>query len=105
MAGSRLRTALREPKSKLSRRISALEAQLGVHLIERSTRTFRVTDVGQSFCERCCAVMLEAQVDPYGRIRWRSKDGIVCLVFTTPRGLRPAVRALIDQMAGEFPKL
>jgi len=36
---------------------------------------------------------------------WRSKDGIVHLVFTTRRGLPPAVRALIDQMAREFPEL
>jgi DNA-binding transcriptional LysR family regulator len=40
---------LREPKSKLSRRIAALEARLGARLIERSSRRFRVTDVGQAF--------------------------------------------------------
>ena len=45
--------ALREPKSKLSRRIAALEARLGVRLIERSSRRFRVTEIGQGFYERC----------------------------------------------------
>src|ERR1041384_2825863 len=53
--------ALREPKSKLSRRIAGLEARLGVRLIERSSRRFRVTDVGQSFYERCKAMMAEAE--------------------------------------------
>ena len=49
--------ALREPKSKLSRRVAGLEARLGVRLIERSSRRFRVTDVGQSFYERCKAML------------------------------------------------
>jgi DNA-binding transcriptional LysR family regulator len=34
---------------------------------------------------------------------WRSQAGIVHLVFTTKRGLPPAVRALIDYIAGNFP--
>jgi DNA-binding transcriptional LysR family regulator len=53
--------ALRAPKSTLSRRISALEARLGVRLIERSTRRFRVTEVGQAFLARCKAILLEVQ--------------------------------------------
>ena len=35
------------PKSRLSRRLAALEAQLGARLIQRSTRRFAVTEVGQ----------------------------------------------------------
>ena len=36
---------------------------------------------------------------------WRGREGIVHLVFTTRRGLPPAVRALIDQLARSFPSL
>ena len=39
--------ALREPKSKLSRRVAALEERLGLRLIERSSRRFRVTETGR----------------------------------------------------------
>jgi DNA-binding transcriptional LysR family regulator len=53
--------SLQMPKSTLSRRIAALEARLGVRLIERSTRRFRVTEVGQAFYERCRAIMLDVQ--------------------------------------------
>jgi DNA-binding transcriptional LysR family regulator len=53
--------AVNEPKSKLSRRISQLENRLGVRLIERSTRRFRVTDVGQVFFERCRDILMEAE--------------------------------------------
>jgi DNA-binding transcriptional LysR family regulator len=35
---------------------------------------------------------------------WRGQQGIVHLVFTTRRGLPPAVRALIDHLAAHFPK-
>jgi DNA-binding transcriptional LysR family regulator len=38
--------ALGLPKSKLSRRIAMLEDRLGVHLVQRSTRYFTVTEVG-----------------------------------------------------------
>jgi DNA-binding transcriptional LysR family regulator len=36
---------------------------------------------------------------------WRSQTGVVHLVFTTRRGLPPAVRALIDHLASDFPRL
>jgi DNA-binding transcriptional LysR family regulator len=39
--------AIGEPKSKLSKHVARLERRLGARLIERSTRSFRVTDVGQ----------------------------------------------------------
>ena len=35
---------------------------------------------------------------------WRGLQGIVHLVFTTRRGLPPAVRALIDHLASGFPR-
>ncbi len=53
--------ALRVPKSKLSRRIAGLEARLGVRLIERSSRRFRVTDVGQSLYQHCRTIIDELE--------------------------------------------
>jgi DNA-binding transcriptional LysR family regulator len=41
--------ALGEPKSKLSRRIALLEERLGVRLIQRSTRHFLMTEIGQNY--------------------------------------------------------
>ncbi|GAA4488891.1 LysR family transcriptional regulator [Gluconacetobacter asukensis] len=52
---------LREPKSKLSRRIADLESRLGARLIERSSRRFRVTELGRAFYERCRAMLDEAE--------------------------------------------
>lgn len=53
--------ALGMPKSKLSRRIALLEERLGVRLIQRSTRHFSVTQIGQSFHAHCKAMLVEAE--------------------------------------------
>ncbi|MFC5570297.1 LysR family transcriptional regulator [Lysobacter yangpyeongensis] len=53
--------ALGMPKSKLSRRIALLEERLGVRLIQRSTRHFSVTEVGQTFHAHCRAMLVEAE--------------------------------------------
>jgi len=96
--------ALRQPKSTLSRRIAALEARLGVRLIERTTRRFRVTEVGQAFYDRCRIVALdveqadavaaEAKSEPHGVIR-----------FSCPTGLVETLSATFPQFLARFPKV
>ena len=53
--------ALGIPKSKLSRRVALLEERLGVRLIQRSTRRFSVTEVGQNYYAHCKAMLVEAE--------------------------------------------
>lgn len=53
--------ALDIPKSRLSRRITQLEADLGVRLLQRSTRRFAVTDVGTSVYRHAQTMLAEAQ--------------------------------------------
>ena len=96
--------AIRQPKSKLSRRVAGLEARLGVRLIERSTRRFRVTEVGQAFYERCRAIMLEAeqaeavvaqaQAEPHGRVR-----------FSCPTGLVETLSPALPAFLARYPKV
>jgi DNA-binding transcriptional LysR family regulator len=67
------------PKSRLSRRVAALESQLGVRLIERSTRRFKVTEVGEEVYRHARNVLSEAdaiaevvaqrQAEPQGLVR------------------------------------
>lgn len=96
--------ALHEPKSKLSRRIAGLEERLGLRLIERSSRRFRVTDTGKVFYERCRAMLaeaeqaealvLQAQAEPHGRIR-----------FSCPTGMLQAISGLISSFLANYPKV
>ena len=53
--------ALGIPKSRLSRRISALENELGVRLLQRSTRRFAVTDVGNAVHRHAQTMLEEAK--------------------------------------------
>ena len=48
-------------KSTVSRRIALLEERLGVRLIQRSTRRFSVTEVGQDYYRHCKAMLVEAE--------------------------------------------
>ena len=48
------------PKSRLSRHVAALEAQLNVRLVNRSTRRFVVTDVGHEVHTHAVAMLAEA---------------------------------------------
>jgi DNA-binding transcriptional LysR family regulator len=52
--------ALGIPKSKLSRRIALLEERLGARLIQRSTRRFAVTEIGQTYYLHAKAMLVEA---------------------------------------------
>lgn len=69
--------ALGVPKSKLSRRIALLEDRLGVRLLQRSTRRFQVTDVGQEYYRHGVAMLVEADAAQEAVERTRS----------TPQGL------------------
>lgn len=53
--------ALDMPKSKLSRHLALLEERLGVRLIQRSTRQFDVTPIGEVYYRHCKAMMIEAE--------------------------------------------
>lgn len=53
--------ALAMPKSKLSRRVALLEEQLGVRLIQRSSRRFSVTEIGQDYYRHCKGMLVEAE--------------------------------------------
>lgn len=53
--------ALGIPKSKLSRRVAGLEERLETKLIYRSTRSFHLTEVGQTYFQHCKAMLIEAE--------------------------------------------
>lgn len=79
--------ALNIPKSRLSRRIAQLEERLGVRLIQRSTRTFAVTELGQEYYDQCLAMLAGAEAaqdvidrthaEPQGTIRIAAPPALI----------------------------
>ena len=79
--------ALDIPKSKLSRRIAGLEERLGVRLVQRSTRHFSVTEIGQEYYRHCVAMLVEAEAaqevierthsEPQGVVRISAPSALV----------------------------
>ena len=53
--------AMGVPKSRVSRRVAALEAQLGVRLLQRSTRRLALTEVGQDYLQHVLEMRDAAQ--------------------------------------------
>src|SRR4030095_7995616 len=71
--------ALGIPKSRLSRRVADLEAELGVQLMQRSTRRLSLTPAGEIYLRHCAAMrdaaqaaaeaVAQVQTEPRGTVR------------------------------------
>src|SRR5882672_2871486 len=97
--------AIGVPKSKLSRRIALLEDRLGVRLIQRSTRRFAVTEVGQTYYAHCKAMLVEAQSAQEAIDQTRSEPcGVVRL--TCPVALLDVrVGAMVAAFMATYPRV
>jgi DNA-binding transcriptional LysR family regulator len=90
---SRAAERLSLPKSTVSRRVAALEAQLGERLLLRTTRKLTVTDFGHSVLEHAHHVVDEVeaaeslahnrQVEPSGRLRVSMPGDFASLILGT----------------------
>jgi len=102
--------ALHISKSKLSRRMTALQEQLGVSLLQLTTRNFSLTPSGDRFYQRARAVMTEAEAaqesivmlrsEPQGTIRLASTINLahIYLAELLPEFMRvhPKVHVVLD---------
>lgn len=95
--------ALGIPKSRLSRRIAALEERLGVRLIQRSTRRFTVTEIGQDYYRHCVAMLVEATAAQELIERSRSTPQGIVRVSCPPPLLYFQVGAMIARFMAECP--
>lgn len=76
------------PKQTVSRRMAELEAELGVPLIQRTTRRLRLTENGLAFAERCAEVV-------------RLADEAVEYIKTTVASPRGNLRITADRLFGD----
>jgi DNA-binding transcriptional LysR family regulator len=97
--------ALGVPKSRLSKRVAQLEDRLGVRLLQRTTRRFVVTEVGERFYAHCRAVLEEAQAAQDAVDELRSEPrGVVRL--SCPVSLAQTVLAhVLPDFLVQYPKM
>ena len=96
--------ALGVPKSRLSRRVAALEAQLDVRLVERSTRRFSVTVVGQDVYRHARAALAEAEAIEDVATRLKAEpQGLVRV--SCPQGADRILAGALPAFLQQHPKL
>jgi DNA-binding transcriptional LysR family regulator len=97
--------ALGVPKSRISKRIALLEERLGVRLLQRTTRRFAVTEIGERFHAHCRAMLEEA----------RAAQEVVDELRAEPRGIvrvscpvslaQTVVAHVLPEFLGAYPKV
>jgi DNA-binding transcriptional LysR family regulator len=101
--------ALKMPISSVSRRIAELEEQLGVRLLERSTRCLRLTDVGTEvleharhsaeLCEAVDSIISNSLSDVSGTLRLCTPpsitDSLIVPVLSAFQASYPSVRVQV----------
>ncbi len=97
--------ALGVPKSKLSRRIAVLEERLGVRLLQRSTRKFSVTELGQNYYQHCKAMLVEAEAAQEAIDRTRAEPQGVVRIACPVALLHFQVGAMLAQFMVDHPRV
>jgi DNA-binding transcriptional LysR family regulator len=100
-AGRRLGQA----KSTISKRVAELEARLGVRLIQRTSRSFMLTEVGGDFYEHARAAIIEAEAAESVVLRRLAEPvGTVRITASVPTA-QMHLADRIPLLARAFPKL
>lgn len=96
---------LRMPKSTLSHRIQQLEAQLGVRLLNRTSRRFGMTDSGAEFYRHAVATLQQAELAETA-IRHRLSEPVGTVRCTAAVATAQfAMREMIADFLLRYPKV
>lgn len=96
---------LRIPKSTLSHRIQQLEANLGVRLLNRTSRRFGMTDAGQEFYRHAVVMLREAEMAETAiRHRLNEPTGTVRCTAAVAT-MQFAMRHIVPDFLLRYPKI
>lgn len=97
--------ALRMPRSTISRRLSELERAVGGPVVTRSTRRFRVTELGAALLAKCAELeaLLESTREVTDRAA-REPSGTLSIA-TSPAIGEELLPAVIEEYARRFPRV
>lgn len=92
-------------KSKLSRHIVELEKNFNIQLIQRTTRYFKVTPIGQELYEECCKIINQVQVaENVLRRQITEPEGLIRIAIV-PFMLHSQLRQLFNDFLKQYPKI
>jgi len=106
--GGSLSAAARElgiSPAVVSRTLAAMEARLGVRLINRTTRSLHLTDEGASYYETCSRILAEIEeADAAAAARRVEPQGMLRVALPASFGLNH-IAPLIPRFAERYPKV
>ena len=97
--------ALSIPKSTLSKRLSELEKAIGVRLVQRTSRSFAVTEIGRDFYRHAAAMLIEAEAAEHvikGRLA--EPNGTVRITASLPIA-QFRLAPILPRLAATYPKV
>jgi LysR family transcriptional regulator for bpeEF and oprC len=102
---SRAAEIYQEPKAKLSRALALLEAELGIQLVYRTTRQFKLTDSGLVFY-RSCKEHIEGMLTAVADLKKEGQEISGHLKITAPDDIGVYVlNKIIDEFSALYPKV
>lgn len=102
---SRAATLLNEPKAKLSRNLALLEEELGVQLVYRTTRQFKLTEAGMTYYQNSKEHM-DALIQASTSLRENEEEVSGLLRITAPDDIGVhVVTKIINEFSAIYPKV
>lgn len=106
-AGSFTKAAevLRQPKSRVSRRLAALEKELGVQLIYRTTRQFQLTEMGRTYYHRAQG-LIEGLENLSSEVSETTAEisGLIKVTTSDDLGVRH-LPTILDEFSRQYPQV
>ena len=92
-------------RSAVSRHISLLEKNIGVRLLNRTTRRVSLTEVGETYYQSCARIVAEAELAAT-RVNELQDEPVGTLKVTAPSSLgNPLITPLVSQFMQRYPTL
>ena len=96
---------LERSNKQLSKQVAALEAELGVTLLHRTTRRVQLTEIGRAFLEQC-SVILEQQAQLWSAVQSENQEVRGLLRISAPLSFGELkVAPALPSLLAKYPKL
>jgi LysR family transcriptional regulator for bpeEF and oprC len=96
---------LKQPKSRISRRLASLERSLGTQLIYRTTRQMQLTETGKDYYRRCAPLIQDLE-NANAAMSTQSEEISGVLRLTAPEDYGKFILApLVDEFLRIYPKI